>query len=142
MLQATSRVHPQRNLKRSLVTFKDDYPHWSLPLFQVTLFYFYFFNLFFILFHYSPIDSNSIFSLIYAFKCLFIYIYIFSFTCLILSYLVENGHCFITLCDSSYPRKLAFHYLQDLQKEFEKFDIGLMEKITKPYSFVRFGNLQ
>ena len=79
MLQATSRVHPQRNLKRSLVTFKDDYPHWSLPLFQVTLFYFYFFNLFFILFHYSPIDSNSIFSLIYAFKCLFIYIYIYIF---------------------------------------------------------------
>ena len=134
MLQATSRVHPQRNLKRSLVTFKDDYPHWSLPLFQVTLFFVYFY-LFFILFHYSPIDSNSIFSLIYAFKSFF------SFTCLVLSYLVENGHCFITLCDSSYPRKLAFHYLQDLQKEFEKFDIGLMEKITKPYSFVRFGNL-
>ncbi|KAL6321602.1 hypothetical protein AAG906_025434 [Vitis piasezkii] len=57
------------------------------------------------------------------------------------NYLVENGHCFITLCDSSYPRKLAFHYLQDLQKEFEKFDIGLMEKITKPYSFVRFDGI-
>ncbi|KAK2973093.1 hypothetical protein RJ640_023023 [Escallonia rubra] len=57
-----------------------------------------------------------------------------------LSYMVENGICFITLCDSSYPRKLAFHYLQDLQKEFEKFERSLIDKITKPYSFVKFGN--
>lgn len=54
---------------------------------------------------------------------------------------MENGiGCFITLCDSSYPRKLAFHYLQDLQKEFQKFDISLIDKITRPYSFVKFGN--
>ncbi|KAK9292890.1 hypothetical protein L1049_020871 [Liquidambar formosana] len=57
------------------------------------------------------------------------------------NYLVENGVCFITLCDSSYPRKLAFHYLQDLQKEFEKFNISLIEKITKPYSFARFDSV-
>ncbi|KAA8533736.1 hypothetical protein F0562_031253 [Nyssa sinensis] len=57
------------------------------------------------------------------------------------NYMVENGICFITLCDSSYPRKLAFHYLQDLQKEFEKFDMSLIEKITKPYSFVRFDGI-
>ncbi|KAJ0558894.1 putative Longin domain-containing protein [Helianthus annuus] len=36
--------------------------------------------------------------------------------------MVRNGVCFITLCDVSYPRKLAFHYLQDLQKEFDKVD--------------------
>lgn len=47
----------------------------------------------------------------------------------------------MTLCDSSYPRKLAFHYLQDLQKEFERLDNSLVEKITRPYSFVKFGNL-
>ncbi|KAG6754505.1 hypothetical protein POTOM_042545 [Populus tomentosa] len=56
-------------------------------------------------------------------------------------YLNGNGVCFMTLCDSSYPRKLAFHYLQDLQKEFEKLDNSLVEKITRPYSFVKFGNL-
>ncbi|CAL5343983.1 unnamed protein product [Camellia sinensis] len=54
---------------------------------------------------------------------------------------VENGVCFITLCDSSYPRKLAFHYLQDLLKEFDKFDTNLLNKITKPYSFVRFDGI-
>ncbi|GMN44618.1 hypothetical protein TIFTF001_013815 [Ficus carica] len=56
-------------------------------------------------------------------------------------YSVENGIAFITLSESSYPRKLAFHYLQDLQKEFHKFDSGLMEKIARPYSFVRFDGI-
>lgn len=59
---------------------------------------------------------------------------------LVLSYLVENGVVFIVLCESMYPRKLAFHYLQDIQKEFEKFDKTLIGKITRPYSFVKFGN--
>ncbi|XP_070681090.1 25.3 kDa vesicle transport protein SEC22-1 isoform X2 [Malus domestica] len=54
------------------------------------------------------------------------------------NYLVEKGIAFIALCESSYPRKLAFHYLQDLQKEFEKFDSNLINKITRPYSFVKF----
>ncbi|KAH1075447.1 hypothetical protein J1N35_027775 [Gossypium stocksii] len=57
------------------------------------------------------------------------------------NYLVVNGICFITLCDSSYPRKLAFNYLQDLQKEFDKFDNGLIHKITEPYSFVKFDSI-
>ncbi|XWS61152.1 hypothetical protein CRYUN_Cryun07bG0100900 [Craigia yunnanensis] len=57
------------------------------------------------------------------------------------NYLVVNGICFITLCDSSYPRKLAFLYLQDLQKEFDKFDHSLIEKITRPYSFIRFDSI-
>ncbi|KAH7839601.1 hypothetical protein Vadar_006142 [Vaccinium darrowii] len=56
-------------------------------------------------------------------------------------YMVENGVCVITLCDSSYPRKLAFCYLQDLVREFEKFDESFIKKITKPYSFVRFDGI-
>ncbi|KAK7270500.1 hypothetical protein RIF29_23690 [Crotalaria pallida] len=57
------------------------------------------------------------------------------------NYLVENGIVFIVLCDSTYPRKLAFHYLQDIQKEFEKFDKTLIAKIIRPYSFVKFGGI-
>ncbi|KAJ8448705.1 hypothetical protein Cgig2_010592 [Carnegiea gigantea] len=57
-----------------------------------------------------------------------------SFNCL-----VANGVCFITLCESSYPRTLAFHYLQDLRQELEKFENHqLMEGITKPYGFLKF----
>ncbi|KAL4025295.1 hypothetical protein IC575_013676 [Cucumis melo] len=58
-----------------------------------------------------------------------------------ISYLVENGVCYMTLCDSSYPRKLALHYLQDLQKEFGKFDDALINKLIKPYSFLKFDSI-
>ncbi|KAM7504745.1 hypothetical protein LguiB_003649 [Lonicera macranthoides] len=54
---------------------------------------------------------------------------------------VENGVCFIALCDSSYPRKLAFHYLQDLQQEFDKFDMAHIQKITTRYSFIKFDGI-
>ncbi|MFS7958599.1 putative Longin domain-containing protein [Helianthus anomalus] len=57
------------------------------------------------------------------------------------NYMVRNGVCFITLCDVSYPRKLAFHYLQDLQKEFDKVDPQLVNQIIKPYGFVKFDNI-
>ncbi|KAJ4954628.1 hypothetical protein NE237_011411 [Protea cynaroides] len=56
-------------------------------------------------------------------------------------FLVDNGFCYSTLCESSYPRKLAFHYLQDLQREFEKEDPRIVETITIPYSFLRFDTV-
>ncbi|XP_057547305.1 25.3 kDa vesicle transport protein SEC22-1 [Amaranthus tricolor] len=60
-----------------------------------------------------------------------------SFNCL-----VACGVCFITLCDSSYPRILAFHYLEELRQELEKFSSEeLIEKISRPYSFVKFGSV-
>ncbi|KAI7741187.1 hypothetical protein M8C21_001133 [Ambrosia artemisiifolia] len=43
-----------------------------------------------------------------------------------------HNHCF---------KKLAFHYLQDLQKEFDKVDPQLVNHISKPYSFVKFDNI-
>ncbi|XP_045825859.1 25.3 kDa vesicle transport protein isoform X2 [Trifolium pratense] len=58
------------------------------------------------------------------------------------NFLVENGVVYVVLCESTYPRKLAFHYLQDIQKEFEKFDKTLIGKITKPYSFVKFETMR
>ncbi|OVA14084.1 Longin domain [Macleaya cordata] len=57
------------------------------------------------------------------------------------NYLVENGICYITLCESSYPRKLAFQYLQDLHKEIEKFDIKFVHTINRPYSFIKFDHV-
>ncbi|CAA3012110.1 25.3 kDa vesicle transport protein [Olea europaea var. sylvestris] len=57
------------------------------------------------------------------------------------NYIVENGVCFMALCDSAYPRRLAFHYLQDLHKEFDKFHVGLTGRITKPYSFIKFNGI-
>ncbi|KAL2920651.1 25.3 kDa vesicle transport protein [Bienertia sinuspersici] len=60
-----------------------------------------------------------------------------SFNCL-----VACGVCFITLCDSSYPRTLAFHYLDDLKQELEKFQSDqIVEKVTRPYSFIKFDSV-
>lgn len=53
------------------------------------------------------------------------------------NYMVENGICYLTICESSYPRKLAFHCLQDLQQEFERLDSSLVDRITKPYTFIK-----
>ncbi|KAI3881610.1 hypothetical protein MKW92_000528 [Papaver armeniacum] len=56
-------------------------------------------------------------------------------------YLIEKGICFITLSESSYPRNLAFHYLQDLHKEIEKLDTNFLHTLSKPYSFIKFDNV-
>ncbi|CAN4085925.1 unnamed protein product [Withania somnifera] len=57
------------------------------------------------------------------------------------NYMVENGICYLTLCESSYPRKLAFHYLQELQQEFERLDRSLVDRITKPYTFIKLDTI-
>ncbi|KAL5719843.1 hypothetical protein ACHQM5_012578 [Ranunculus cassubicifolius] len=57
------------------------------------------------------------------------------------NYLVENGICYTTLCESSYPRKLVLHYLQDLQREIEKVDKKIVETIIRPYSFIKIDNM-
>ncbi|XP_020275502.1 25.3 kDa vesicle transport protein [Asparagus officinalis] len=53
-------------------------------------------------------------------------------------YIIGNRVCCITLCESWYPRKLAFFYLQDLLQEFEKVDTKLMESFSMPYTCRRF----
>lgn len=58
------------------------------------------------------------------------------------SFLVEKNICYIALADSSYPRKLLFHYLQDLRKELGNFgETALIQTTSKPYSFVRFSKI-
>lgn len=58
------------------------------------------------------------------------------------SFLVEKNICYIALSDSSYPRKLLFHYLQDLRKELDNFgETALIQTTSKPYSFVRFSKI-
>jgi hypothetical protein len=56
------------------------------------------------------------------------------------SYLIEFGVCYLTLCEKSYPKKLAFTYLEELQKEFhEKYgqEVGT---VARPYAFVKFDS--
>ena len=55
------------------------------------------------------------------------------------SYIIEGGVCYLTMCDRSYPKKLAFQYLEDLQREFEKVNRSQIETVARPYAFIKFG---
>mmetsp|Transcript_11679 Transcript_11679/g.42694 ORF Transcript_11679/g.42694 Transcript_11679/m.42694 type:complete len:219 (-) Transcript_11679:221-877(-) len=56
----------------------------------------------------------------------------------VLHYLIANGVCYITVCDKSYPKKLAFQYLDELQREFDSQFHTQIESVARPYAFVKF----
>lgn len=56
----------------------------------------------------------------------------------IFHYIIENGVCYLTMCDRSYPKKLAFQYLEDLKREFEKVNRSQIETVARPYAFIKF----
>ena len=43
------------------------------------------------------------------------------------------------ICDANYPRKLAFSYLDELSKEFQRSYEGKIDTVTRPYAFMGFG---
>ncbi|KAI8881736.1 snare-like protein, partial [Backusella circina FSU 941] len=54
-------------------------------------------------------------------------------------YIIESGVCYLCICDQSYPRKLAFSYLEELAKEFNMSYGNEVEKPgLRPYAFVKF----
>jgi vesicle transport protein SEC22 len=46
---------------------------------------------------------------------------------------------YLTIAEKSYPRKLAFSYLDELSKEFSTSYGAKVEAVRKPYAFVGFG---
>ena len=56
-------------------------------------------------------------------------------------YIIEGHVCYLTMCDRSYPKKLAFQYLEDLKNEFERANGSQIETAARPYAFIKFGNL-
>lgn len=56
-----------------------------------------------------------------------------------LSYIIEGHVCYLTMCDRSYPKKLAFQYLEDLKNEFERINGAQIETAARPYAFIKFG---
>eukprot|EP00897_Mesotaenium_endlicherianum_P009094 jgi/Mesen1/8212/ME000442S07487 len=53
-------------------------------------------------------------------------------------YIIEGGVCYLTLCDRAYPKKLAYQYLEELQREFEKVNRTQIETVARPYAFIKF----
>ncbi|KAF8817869.1 synaptobrevin family protein, partial [Cardiosporidium cionae] len=67
-------------------------------------------------------------------------------------YLSVDGICYMTVCANSYPKKLAFAFLEDIQRSFVeelKREYGthsmdyrsLIETIEKPYYFIKFDRI-
>ena len=55
------------------------------------------------------------------------------------SYLISDSICYLTITDKSYPRKLAFSYLEELAKEFNtSYGQEAQKPNLRPYAFVQF----
>ncbi|KAF8897238.1 protein transport protein Sec22 [Infundibulicybe gibba] len=55
-----------------------------------------------------------------------------------LHYLIADNVVFLTIADKSYPRKLAFSFLDELSKEFATTYGPKVETVRKPYAFLGF----
>lgn len=49
--------------------------------------------------------------------------------------------CYLVLCEASFPKKLAFAYLEDLQAEFHEQHGKRVPTVSRPYSFIEFGEI-
>lgn len=54
-------------------------------------------------------------------------------------YIIDNDVCFLTLVEKSYPKKLAYQYLEELQREFFSLYGREIEQARRPYAFIKFG---
>ncbi|KAK1925524.1 Longin-like domain-containing protein [Papiliotrema laurentii] len=55
-----------------------------------------------------------------------------------LHYLIVDKVIYMCICDSSYPRKLAFSYLDELSKEFQGSYGEKIDSASRPYAFMGF----
>ena len=55
------------------------------------------------------------------------------------SYVIEHGVCYLALCEAVFPKKLVFGYLEDLQTEFNEQHGKKVPTVSRPYSFIEFG---
>ncbi|XP_064395871.1 vesicle-trafficking protein SEC22b-like isoform X7 [Halichondria panicea] len=53
-------------------------------------------------------------------------------------YILEEGICYLALCDPTYPAKLAFNYLENLHKDFSEQHGNDVHKASRPYHFIEF----
>ena len=56
--------------------------------------------------------------------------------------MISENVVYLTIAEKSYPRKLAFSYLDELSKEFQTTYGAKVDTVRKPYAFVGFGEQQ
>ncbi|KAG8466255.1 hypothetical protein KFE25_002011 [Diacronema lutheri] len=55
-------------------------------------------------------------------------------------YIIEGGVCYLVLTERAYPKRLAFNYLEELQKEFNLLYATEVDTATRPYAFIKFDS--
>ena len=55
------------------------------------------------------------------------------------SYINQDGVCYMCLTEKSYPKRLAFNYLEELLKEFMAKYRDEVDTASRPYAFIKFG---
>lgn len=53
--------------------------------------------------------------------------------------MIAQGVCYLLLSEASFPKKMAFAYLEDLHTEFFDQYGRRVPTVTRPYSFIEFG---
>ncbi|PVU91938.1 hypothetical protein BB559_003922 [Furculomyces boomerangus] len=57
----------------------------------------------------------------------------------IFHYIIEHGVCYLCICEHSFPRKVAFNYLDELAKEFYmSYGTEIENQSLRPYAFIKF----
>ena len=56
----------------------------------------------------------------------------------LMHYVVDDGVCYLCVCDRTYPKKLAYQYLEELQQEFAKQNGREVDAVARPYAFIKF----
>lgn len=53
-------------------------------------------------------------------------------------YTIAGNVCFLTVADKSYPKRLAYEYLEELQNEFGRLYGSQVDAAARPYAFIKF----
>jgi len=54
------------------------------------------------------------------------------------AYLIQHDVCYLTLCEKSYPKTIAFKFLEELQREFDTSYGADVPSAKRPYAFIKF----
>ncbi|KAJ1373183.1 hypothetical protein KIN20_035527 [Parelaphostrongylus tenuis] len=53
-------------------------------------------------------------------------------------YVIKQSICCLCLCQHTFPRKLAFAYLEDVSQEFLNQNATKIDQVARPYHFLEF----
>lgn len=59
---------------------------------------------------------------------------------MVFHYIIRSGVCYLVLCKTSFEKRSAFSYLEDLNSEFFVQYGNKIDSVTRPYAFIEFDN--